>query len=131
MRHSQDPLIANEPAGGSAQEYRDKIHQMRADHDLQDPGDVIFVEVTVTDPSDFETDLRVRGQVRHGQYRVLTMGSPSVPSALAAQLLHIRDRTVAALTSTSSGPRATQPRTSCGTCCSGTGDRRRHQGDPP
>jgi hypothetical protein len=57
---------------------------------------VIFVEVTVTDPSDFETRLTVHGQVEHGQYRVLTLESSAVPNALAALALHVRDVTHAA-----------------------------------
>ena len=55
---------------------------------------MIFVEVTVTDPSDFETGaLEVHGHVLHGAYRVLTLESSSVPNALATLLLTVRDRT--------------------------------------
>jgi hypothetical protein len=49
--------------------------------------------VTITDPSEFESELHVRGEVMYGRYRVLTMTSTSVPNALAALLLHIRDTT--------------------------------------
>jgi hypothetical protein len=49
--------------------------------------------VTLTDPSEFETELRVEGELMHSKFRVLTMHSPSVPSALAALLLHIRNET--------------------------------------
>ena len=45
----------------------------------------------MTDPSDFEDRLDVHGEVLHGEYRVLTIESSSVPNALAALLLHIRD----------------------------------------
>ena len=38
--------------------------------------DVIFVEVTVVDPSDFEGRLHVRGEVLHQRYRVMTRESP-------------------------------------------------------
>ncbi|MDX6302800.1 MAG: hypothetical protein QOF53_4014 [Nocardioidaceae bacterium] len=86
-------LVANEPDGRGAAEYEDKLRQTRADHDLPDGSDVIFVEVTVVDPSDFETTLDVRGEVRHGRYRVLVVQSSSVPNALAALLLHVRDLT--------------------------------------
>jgi hypothetical protein len=84
-------LVANEPDRRDAREYRDKITQILADNDMADDADVIFVEVTVTDASDFETDLHVRGEVMHHRYRVLSMASSSVPSALAALLLWIRD----------------------------------------
>jgi hypothetical protein len=80
-------LVANEPDAGDEQEYRDKERQIRADHRIDSSADVVFVEVTVGDPSDFETELDVHGAVRHG-YRVLEISSSSVPSALAALLLH-------------------------------------------
>ena len=51
------------------------------------------MEVTVGDPSDFETALDVHGEVVHERYRVLTMESSTVANALAALLLHIRDET--------------------------------------
>jgi hypothetical protein len=86
-------LVANEPDGRDWQEYHAKISQIIDDNDLPDADDIIFVEVTVTDPSDFESRLDVHGEVMHGSYRVLTTRSPSVPNALAALLLDIRDRT--------------------------------------
>jgi hypothetical protein len=85
-------FIANEPDQRDEAEYRDKLHQITADNDLPD-SDVIFVEVEVTDPSDFESTLIVHGAVRHQRYRVLTVQASSLPNALAALLLHIRDRT--------------------------------------
>jgi hypothetical protein len=84
-------LVANEPDQRDAREYSDKIAQILADNDMADDRDIIFVEVTVADASDFETDLHVRGEVMHHRYRVLSMASSSVPSALAALLLWIRD----------------------------------------
>jgi hypothetical protein len=84
-------LVANEPDARDRAEYADKIKQIREDNDLPADPDVIFVEVTVTDPSDFETRLEVRGHVLHGQYRVMTLESSTVPNALAALLLHVRD----------------------------------------
>jgi len=86
-------LIANEPDAGDAEEYVSKMRQVVADSDLRDEGDIIFVEVTVTDPSEFETTLKVHGVVRHGTRRVLTFESSSVPNAIAALLLHVRERT--------------------------------------
>jgi len=47
----------------------------------------------VTDASDFETELHVRGEVVHRHYRILAVSSSSVPSAIAALMLHIRDVT--------------------------------------
>ena len=86
-------LVANEPGVGDAKEYAEKRLQILRDHDLTDQQDFIFVEITVTDPSDFATRLDVHGQVKHRHYRVLTVESSTVPNALAALLLHIRDET--------------------------------------
>ncbi|MFE6038998.1 amino acid transporter [Streptomyces sp. NPDC056452] len=86
-------FIANEPDHRDITEYRDKIEQIRADNDLPTTEDFVFVEVTVTDPSEFEAALTVRGEVLHDRYRVLTVESSSIPNALAALLLHSRDLT--------------------------------------
>lgn len=45
------------------------------------------------DPSEFESVMNVRGEVLHGRYRVLTLESASIPNALAALLLYVRDST--------------------------------------
>ncbi|WP_329342670.1 amino acid transporter [Streptomyces sp. NBC_01352] len=85
-------FIANEPDQRDKAEYREKIEQIREDNDI--PGeDFVFVEVTVLDPSEFEAGLTVRGEVLHDRYRVLTLESSSIPNALAALLLHVRDST--------------------------------------
>jgi hypothetical protein len=84
-------LVAHASGERDAEEYADKIRRLRRDHDLPQDPDVIFVEVTVTDPSDFETELSVRGEVMHGRYRVMRLESSSVANALAALTLHIRD----------------------------------------
>ncbi|MEU1319389.1 amino acid transporter [Streptomyces tibetensis] len=86
-------FIANEPDRRDIAEYRDKIEQIRHDNDVSGQEDFVFVEVTVTDPSEFEAGLTVRGEVLHGRYRVLTLESSSIPNALAALLLHVRDAT--------------------------------------
>ncbi|MFG2372485.1 amino acid transporter [Streptomyces sp. NPDC048504] len=85
-------FVANEPDRRDKAEYRDKIEQIRNDNDI--PGeDFVFVEVTVLDASEFEAGLTVRGEVLHGRYRVLTLESSSIPNALAALMLHVRDTT--------------------------------------
>ncbi len=84
-------FIANKPGLRDKAEYRDKVEQIRADNDLPEQEDFVFVEVTVTDPSEFEASLTVCGEVLHNRYRVLTLESASIPNALAALLLHVRD----------------------------------------
>ncbi|MFI2640777.1 hypothetical protein [Streptomyces sp. NPDC018610] len=86
-------FIANEPGHRDKAQYRDKIEQIRADNDMPEQEDFVFVEVTVTDPSEFEAGLTVRGEVLHDRYRVLTLESASIPNALAALLVHARDVT--------------------------------------
>ncbi|MGW0969651.1 amino acid transporter [Streptomyces sp. NPDC002516] len=86
-------FVANEPDKRDIAEYREKIEQIRADHDLPAQDDFVFLEVTVGDPSEFESVMNVRGEVLHGRYRVLTLESASIPNALAALLLHVRDTT--------------------------------------
>nr|WP_221177415.1 amino acid transporter [Nocardioides marmoriginsengisoli] len=86
-------IVANEPDAGNAEEYRLKRAQIIADNDLPGIDDILFLEVRVTDPSDFESVLEARGEVVHGTYRVIRMDSPTVPNAIAALLLDIRDRT--------------------------------------
>ncbi|MFF4756587.1 amino acid transporter [Streptomyces sp. NPDC002514] len=86
-------FIANEPDRRDKAEYRDKVEQIRKDNDFPEQEDFVFVEVTVTDPSEFEAGLTVHGEVLHNRYRVLTLESASIPNALAALLLHVRDVT--------------------------------------
>lgn len=93
ISHRTIRFIANEPDKRDVAEYRDKIKQIRADNDLPTEEDFVFVEVTISDPSEFEAGLVVRGEVLHGRYRVLTLESSSIPNALAALLLHVRDTT--------------------------------------
>ncbi|MFE9096935.1 amino acid transporter [Streptomyces sp. NPDC007264] len=93
MSHRRIRFIANEPGQRDKAEYRDKIEQIRADNDLPEQEDFVFVEVTVTDPSEFEAGLVVRGEVLHNRYRILTLESSSIPNALAALALHTRDVT--------------------------------------
>jgi hypothetical protein len=86
-------LVAHKTQERASEEYDDKVRQLRRDHDLPSDPDVIFVEVTVVDPSDFEGWLHVRGEVLHQRYRVLSVTASSVPNALAALSLRIRDDT--------------------------------------
>ena len=85
-------LIAKDPAHRAVTDYQDKLQQIMADNDIPDQ-DVIFVEVAITDASDFESTVRVHGEVLHGRYRVLVLQSPAVANALAALLLDIGTHT--------------------------------------
>jgi hypothetical protein len=86
-------IVANEPDDRGQNEYQDKLTQIVSDNDLPDASDIIFLEVTVTDPSDFESVIEARGETVHGLYRVIRISSPTVPNAIAALLLRIREHT--------------------------------------
>jgi hypothetical protein len=86
-------LVANEPNERDTHEYVEKRRESIRDYGLDETDDIIFVEVTITDPSAFATRLEARGQVLHGHYRVITLEGSTVPNALAALMLHIRDVT--------------------------------------
>jgi hypothetical protein len=94
MAGGGDPLaiVANEPDAGDASEYREKTAEELAHHHIPNPDRIVFLEVMVTDPSEFETELHVMGINRAG-YRILRVASPAVPNAIAALLLRIRDLT--------------------------------------
>lgn len=85
-------LIAHEPKRLSSSAYRHKLQHACAVSHFPGTARPLFIEVTVDDSSDFETELRVRGVVRHG-YRVLEVHSSNVPNTIAAVMLHIRDIT--------------------------------------
>ena len=85
-------IIANEHDDGSEEEYRQKVAEERRDSGIPQRAPVIFLEVIADDSSNFEEDLVVRGETRHG-YRVLTVNSGNVPNTIATILLTIRDET--------------------------------------
>ncbi|WP_116199592.1 APC family permease [Amycolatopsis circi] len=85
-------IIANEPDARDEAEYREKEQEAREDNHIPRDSALFFLEVTISDASDFETTLRVRGEKRAG-YRILRMKSPSIANAIAAVLLHLRDET--------------------------------------
>lgn len=85
-------LIANEPDRRDQDEYNDKLRETWLNHRLRSSEPVLFVEVSVPDASEFETELHVKGEERYG-HKILTIESSAVPNSLAALLLYLRDRT--------------------------------------
>jgi hypothetical protein len=85
-------IIANEPDARDEREYLEKECEERQRNHIPASDPVLFMEVTVGDPSEFESVLRVTGEERYG-YRILRVESPAVANAIAAVLLYIRDHT--------------------------------------
>jgi hypothetical protein len=90
--HGAIRLIAHDTDDRTAVEYAQKEHEQRCCNHIPPEDPVLFLEVTVCDSSDFASVLRVRGEEVRG-YRVLRAESTTVPNAIAAFLLHIRDTT--------------------------------------
>ncbi len=85
-------LIANHPDDRTPREYLLKEREEREASHIPRGTKALFLEVVITDASEFAPDVRVMGE-QIGAYRVLRVYSPSVPNAIAAVLLAIRDRT--------------------------------------
>jgi hypothetical protein len=85
-------IVANRPDDGSLREYEDKVREARNSHHLTSDDHLLFLEVRPGDASQFTDVLEIQG-VQVGPYRVLRCESPAIPNAIAALLLHIRDRT--------------------------------------
>jgi hypothetical protein len=86
-------IIAHRRSGDDPEEYARTLEVQREYNRV--PGDtpVVFLEIDVDDPSEFEEEvLEVRG-VEVGGYRVLRAESTVVPNAIAAFLLYLRDTT--------------------------------------
>ena len=75
-------------------DFKDKEERSRLIHSVQEEeGDFIFLEVELSDASDFSEELlEVYGYEEHG-FKILRCANPAVPNAIAAVLLDLRDRT--------------------------------------
>lgn len=84
-------LLAHRPNGHT---YKQKEAETRSIHKLTpEEAEFVFLEVEVSDSSDFVGDtLQVSGEEVEGA-RVLRCTSPAIPNAIAALLLHLRDQT--------------------------------------
>jgi hypothetical protein len=85
-------LIANHPDERTPREYLLKERVEREASHIPYRGKLLFLEVVITDASEFAGEVQVYGE-QIGAYRVLRVHSPSVPNAIAAVLLAIRDMT--------------------------------------
>lgn len=84
-------FIANKINAGDKDEYRAKSLDVRMHNHLNARQGAIFLEVEISDASDFATTVHVGSAVVGGHY-ILRATGPSVPNVLAAVLLDVRDR---------------------------------------
>ncbi|MBL8081056.1 MAG: hypothetical protein JNN26_00475 [Candidatus Obscuribacter sp.] len=91
MPNRQINLLAHRPGGTH---YETKELETRRIHKLTDEeASFIFLEVSLSDPSEFfDNCLRVEGHLING-HKVLRCHSAAIPNAIAAILLHLRDET--------------------------------------
>ncbi len=85
-------IVTNRREVGNVGEYRFKEHEKRVDNHIPATDPVLFYEVDLGDASEFSGGLKVRGVDVDG-YKILRTESPAVPNAIAALLLHLRDKT--------------------------------------
>lgn len=85
-------LIAHRPNLRTLEEYARKEREMREDNHIPAQDSVLFLEVQVSDASEFAETIQVTG-VRVKNYRILRARGAAVPNTIAALLLEIRDRT--------------------------------------
>lgn len=91
-QNSMVRIIAHEPVRLSAARYRHKLAHARMASHLPEDSPVVFIEIKVSDFSDFAQDITVKGITRHG-FQILQASAPSVPTAIAATCIAIRDQT--------------------------------------
>ncbi|MBM7460689.1 hypothetical protein JOE26_003364 [Rhodococcus coprophilus] len=85
-------VVAHDVDRLTVDEYRVKEARQRADSHIPDSQAIVFLEVSVTNSSDFSTDLVVHGR-QCENFRILRVDSPAIPNTIAAVLLRMRDLT--------------------------------------
>ncbi len=87
-------IIAYRPHQRSRKnDYNQKEREQRLIHHLTTSEQVLFLEIDVDDPSDFEDEVLNVSAYTIGPHRVLRAQSASVPNAIAAFLLHAQEIT--------------------------------------
>jgi hypothetical protein len=85
-------IVTNRRETGDVAEYRFKEHEKRVDNHIPSTDPVVFYEIETGDASEFKGRLFIRGIDVDG-YKILRTQAPAVPNAIAAFLLHLRDKT--------------------------------------
>jgi hypothetical protein len=85
-------IVTNRREVGDVEEYRFKEHEKRVDNHIPSSDPILFYEITLGDASEFQGKLKIHGVDVEG-YKILRTSAPAVPNAIAALLLHLRDKT--------------------------------------
>ena len=85
-------IVAHRPDDRSLEEYDRREHEARIAHNLAPDEQLLFLEIERADVSEFGGPLAVRG-VRVDGHKVLRASSASIPNAIAALLIYLRDAT--------------------------------------
>ncbi|MDJ0625739.1 MAG: hypothetical protein QNJ31_05170 [Candidatus Caenarcaniphilales bacterium] len=85
-------IVAHRPGDGSVKEYNSKVDWARELHHLDGEEQIIFIEIQMSDASDFDAPLHVSGTTV-GPHKILRASSPAIPNAIAALLLNIEQIT--------------------------------------
>jgi hypothetical protein len=92
MAEGEIRIVTNRLETGDVEEYRFKEHEKRIDNHIPSSDPILFYEITPGDASEFKGKLKIHGVDIDG-YRILRTSAPAVPNAIAALLLHLRDKT--------------------------------------
>jgi hypothetical protein len=85
-------IISHRPNRGGESEYAEKELKTREDNHIPETDPVLFLEIQISDPSEFSGKIFVQG-FEVGDYRILRSRGAAVPNTIAAILLDIRDQT--------------------------------------
>jgi len=85
-------IVTNRRETGDVVEYRYKELEKRSDNHIPATDPILFYEIEIGDASEFSGKLEICGTEVAG-YRILRTKAPAVPNAIAALLLHLRDKT--------------------------------------
>jgi hypothetical protein len=85
-------IIANHPDERTSREYLLKLREQRADNHIPTNDPVLFLEVTISDASEFSPVVHVTGD-EIGGYRILRASGAAVPNTIAAVLLALQGKT--------------------------------------
>ncbi len=92
MSEGEIRIVTNRREKGDMAEYRFNEHEKRTDNHIPSSDPIVFYEIDLSDASEFKGKLKIRG-VEIAGYKVMRTESPSVPNAIAAFLLYLRDST--------------------------------------